>query len=103
MLSPAYITPDRNRAKAASVYANEGGIKTAAVFRVRSCEMNGYFIKVGNIFINLSRVEVIRDYPEAKETLIVFADRQASELLGGRERDDLLHKLSEHLFVPAGV
>ena len=56
------------------------------------------FIKVGNAFINLSRVEMVRDYPDAKEALIIFAGRQASELLGGPERLALMKALEEQLF-----
>ena len=61
--------------------------------------MDPNFLKVGNIYINLSRVLVVRDYPEAREALVVFGDPQVSELLGAEERKTLFAVLEEKLSV----
>ncbi len=55
--------------------------------------MTGDFIRIGNTFINLSRVQIVRDYPEAGEALVVFSDPQASEVFGGNQRRKLLAAL----------
>ena len=57
--------------------------------------MKADFVKIGNTYINLNRVQVVRDYPEANETLVVFSDPQSSEVFGAEQRRKLLKVLKE--------
>lgn len=69
----------------------------------QGAKMENSFVRVGNLYINLRRVDMIRDYPEAGEVLVVFSNQQPSELMGGHEREDLIRQLQEHPAVVGAV
>ena len=57
--------------------------------------MKADFVKIGNTYINLNRVQVVRDYPESHEALVVFSVPQDSEVFGAGQRSILLEALRE--------
>lgn len=63
--------------------------------------MKADFVKVGNTYINLNRVQVVRDYPEVNEALVVFSDPQTAEVFGGAQRQRLFEAIEEHTFAHA--